>query len=158
MKRVLIVGSPGAGKSTLAKKLAVQTGLPLIHLDDLYWNTGWMPVERTCWLARLHAALSGEAWIIDGNFSSTLLMRAYRADTVYFLMTPRWRCLWQAFWRECLGRYPHGQHSPRWPSKALLLDIWGFPAQAQWQLAQLRTVPGLRVVVLGAGHSYGNGG
>lgn len=148
MRRVLIVGSPGSGKSTLALELARRTGLPLVHLDDLYFARGWVPVERTLWLERSRAALAGERWILDGNFSSTLLVRAYAADTVVFLQPPRWRCVWRAFWRERLGRYPHGGHPPKWPSKALLLDIWGFPPQAAWQLAQLRTVPGLRLVVL----------
>lgn len=67
---------------------------------------------------------------------------------MFFLRPPRWQCLWRAFWRERLGRYPHGGHPPKWPSRALLLDIWQFSLQAEWQLAQLRTVPKLRVVVL----------
>lgn len=148
MNRVLIIGSPGAGKSTFAQRLAGRTGLPLVHLDDLYWERGWKQVERGVWRSRLSDALTGERWILDGNFSSTLLRRAYRADTVFFLRPPRWQCLWRAFWRERLGRYPHGGHPPKWPSRALMLDIWQFSPQAEWQLAQLRTVLGLRLVVL----------
>lgn len=148
MQRVLIIGSPGAGKSTFARRLTARTGLPLTHLDDLYWNPGWVKVERTLWLERLRGALGGEAWIIDGNYSSTLLRRAYRADTVIFLTLPRWQCLWRAFWREALGHFPHGPQQAGWPSRALLRDIWTFSAQAQWQLAQLKTVPGLEIVVL----------
>ena len=105
-------------------------------------------MEREWWLSRLSDALAGERWLIDGNFSGTPLQRAYRADTVIFLMPPRLLCLWRAFWREALGRYPHGGHSAKWPSRELLLDIWGFPPQAAWQWAQLRTVPGLRLVLL----------
>ncbi|WP_291426895.1 DNA topology modulation protein FlaR [Deinococcus sp.] len=148
MQRLLVIGSPGAGKSTLAQKLAAQTGLPLTHLDDLYWNPGWRKVERERWLSRLTDAPAGETWIIDGNFSSSLLRRAYAADTVIFLMPPRWLCLWRAFTREALGRHPHGGQQAGWPSQELLQDIWKFGPQAQWQLAQLKTVPGLRLVVL----------
>ncbi|TDE85090.1 DNA topology modulation protein FlaR [Deinococcus sp. S9] len=148
MQRVLVIGSPGAGKSTFAKTLAARTGLPLTHLDELYWDPGWKPRARERWLSCLSDALAGERWILDGNFSSTLLERAYRADTVFFLRPPRSMCLWRAFWRERLGRYPHGDHPPKWPSRALLQDIWQFSPQAEWQLAQLRTVPGLRLVVL----------
>ena len=148
MQRVLIVGSPGAGKSTLAKELAARTGLPLTHLDELYWDRGWTKVERPLWLARLSGALAGERWIVDGNFASSLVRRAYRADTVVFLRVPRALYLWRAFWRGGLGRHPHGECRPHWPPRELLLDIWRFPAQAEWQLAQLRTVPGVRLVVL----------
>lgn len=132
----------------MARELARRSGLPLVHLDDLYFAPGWVPVERVLWQERLQEALGGERWILDGNFSSTLLRRAYRADTAVFLNPSRRQCLWRALWRERLGRYPHGDHRPRWPSRALLLDIWGFPPQAAWELAQLRTVPGLRVVAL----------
>lgn len=148
MRRILVVGSPGAGKSTFSKHLAARLGLPLTHLDDLYWNPGWQKVERGLWLSRLRVALAGERWVIDGNFAGTLLQRAYHADTVIFLMPPRLLCLCRAFTRQALGRYPHGQQRPGWPSRELLQDIWHFPAQAQWQLAQLKTVPGLRLVVL----------
>ncbi|MDB5045177.1 MAG: topology modulation protein FlaR [Deinococcus sp.] len=149
MNRVLIVGSPGAGKSTLAKKLAARTGLPLIHLDELYWNPGWVKVESAVWQQRLAEALAAERWIVDGNFSTTLRERAFRADLVVFLRPPRLLCLWRAFWRERLNLRPHARHDgAKWPSRALLLDIWHFPPQAQRQRQELAQVPHLKVVVL----------
>lgn len=148
MKRVLIVGSPGAGKSTLAKELAARTGLPLTHLDELSWEPGWVRVERTVWHARLHAAMSRERWILDGNILTTLLRVAYRADTVVYLLPPRPLCLWRVFQRAALGQFPHGERRQGWPTRDLVKSVWNFPAQAAWQLAQLRTVPGLRLVVL----------
>lgn len=90
MRRVLIVGSPGAGKSTFARRLAARTGLPLTHLDELSWHPGWGRVERRHWLAHLSGALAGEAWITDSNSSSTLLRRSYCLDPVVFLNLPRW--------------------------------------------------------------------
>ncbi|UQN05318.1 AAA family ATPase [Deinococcus sp. QL22] len=149
IQRVLIVGSPGAGKSTLAKKLATRTGLPLIHLDELYWNPGWIKVEPAVWQQRLAEALAAERWILDGNFSTTLRERALRADLVVFLMPPRLLCLWRAFWRERLNLRPHArQDGAKWPSRALLLDIWQFPPQAQQQRQELTQLPNLKVVVL----------
>ncbi|MEW6421774.1 MAG: DNA topology modulation protein FlaR [Deinococcota bacterium] len=115
MRRVLVIGSPGAGKSTLAKALAARASLPLTHLDELYWETGRKHRAPDLWPSRLQAALAGERWILNGNFSSTLLERAYRADTVFFLRPLRRVCLWQAFWRERLGRHPHGRPPPRGP-------------------------------------------
>lgn len=148
MKRVLIVGSPGAGKSTLARKLAARTGLPLTHLDDLSWHPGWVRVERAVWYARLDAALRADDWILDGNILTTLLRAAYCADTVIYVLPPRPLCLWRVFQRAALGQFPHGAKRQGWPTRELLRSVWQFPEQAAWQLAQLRTVPGLRLVVL----------
>ena len=148
MKRVLIVGSPGAGKSTFAKKLAARTGLPLTHLDDLSWEPGWVRVERSVWHARLAEATAQDRWILDGNILTTLLRVAYRADTVVYLLPPRWLCLWRIYQRAAIGQFPHGERWQGWPTRELLRSVWQFPAQADWQLAQLRTVPGLRLVVL----------
>lgn len=148
MKRVLIVGSPGAGKSTLAKQLAARTGLPLTHLDELSWDSGWVRVERTVWHARLEAATREDAWILDGNILTTLLQVAYRADAVIYLWPPRPLCLWRVFQRAALRQFPHGARWQGWPTGELLRSIWRFPRQAEWQLAQLRTVPGQRTVLL----------
>ena len=148
MRRVLIVGSPGAGKSTLAKTLAAQTGLPLTHLDDLSWEPGWVRVERSVWHARLAEATAQDRWILDGNILTTLLRVAYRADTVVYLRSPRGLCLWRVFQRAALGQFSHGERWQGWPTRELLRSVWQFPAQADWQLAQLRTVPGLRLAVL----------
>ena len=148
MKRVLIVGSPGAGKSTLAKRLAAQTGLPLTHLDELSWDPGWVRVERAVWHARLDAAIREDAWILDGNILTTLLRVAYRADTVIYLWPPRRLCLWRVFQRAALGQFPHGARWQGWPTRDLLRSLSHFPRQARWQLAQLRTVPGLATFLL----------
>jgi len=93
MKRVLIVGSPGAGKSTLATALAERTGLPLHHLDQLYWQPGWIEPDAILWRATLDAVLEQPRWIIDGNYGGTLGARLARADTVIDLDLPMWRCL-----------------------------------------------------------------
>lgn len=106
MQRVLVIGSPGAGKSTLSHALAARTGLPLHHLDKLFWLPGWVERDREEGRAELAEVLAGERWIIDGNYGSTLPMRLSRADTVVWLDYPTWLCLGRAFkrWWQYRGR------------------------------------------------------
>ena len=93
MKRVLVIGCPGSGKSTFSRALAEKTGLPLIHLDQLYWNTDRTTVEKQVFRRRLQDALEGESWIIDGDYASTMELRLQRCDTVFFLDYPEAICL-----------------------------------------------------------------
>ena len=93
MKRVLIIGCPGSGKSTLALALHQKTGLPLYHLDMMYWNADKTTVEKRVFRARLAAVLAQEAWIIDGNYSATMELRLAACDTVIFLDYPAEVCL-----------------------------------------------------------------
>lgn len=106
MQRILVIGSPGAGKSTLSHELAARTGLPLFHLDKLFWLSGWVERDRDEGRAELAEVLAGERWIIDGNYGSTLPMRIARADTVVWLDYPTWRCLGRVFkrWWQYRGK------------------------------------------------------
>lgn len=86
MKRVIIIGCPGSGKSTFARALAEKTGLPLHYLDQMYWNADRTTVPKEVFRARLSEVLSQrDAWIIDGNYGSTMEMRLEKCDTVFFL-------------------------------------------------------------------------
>ncbi|QNL48248.1 DNA topology modulation protein [Olivibacter sp. SDN3] len=99
MNKVLIIGSGGAGKSTFARKLAALTQLSLIHLDAFYWQSGWEQPSRESWRQQVIELACGNQWIMDGNYGSTLEDRLRHADTVIFLDTNRYRCLWRAFKR-----------------------------------------------------------
>ena len=85
MKRVIIIGCPGSGKSTFARALQPKTGLPLVYLDMLNWNSDRTTVPREVFRARLADALNGQEWIIDGNYCSTMEQRIAAADTIFFL-------------------------------------------------------------------------
>ena len=99
MQRVMVIGSPGAGKSTLSGKLAAVTGLPLFHLDAEYWLPGWTEREPREWHDKLADIVAGKRWIIDGNYGGSLAVWIARADTVVYLDYSTPRCLWRAMRR-----------------------------------------------------------
>lgn len=93
MQKALVIGCPGSGKSTFARRLQAATGLPLIYLDQLNWNADKTWVSPETLDARIEAALAGDQWIIDGNYSRTLEVRLQACDTVFFLDYPLELCL-----------------------------------------------------------------
>ena len=93
MRKIIVIGCPGSGKSTLARALHQKTKIPLYHLDMMYWNADRTTVEKCLFLQRLSAVLEQDAWIIDGNYLSTMEMRMAACDTVIFLDYPQDVCL-----------------------------------------------------------------
>ena len=71
MQRVLVVGSPGSGKSMFAKKLSAITGIPMISLDALFWRSGWTPSEDADFGGRVTDAANAPRWVMEGNYSRT---------------------------------------------------------------------------------------
>lgn len=106
MKRIIIIGSPGSGKSTLSQKLSDKLRLPVVHLDKLWWKSGWVESSREEFDQKLDAVLNEDKWIIDGNFSRTLPKRLERADTVIFLDYPTLTCVYRVLKRivTCRGK------------------------------------------------------
>ena len=93
MKKIIVIGCPGSGKSTLSRKLHNITEIPLYHLDMMFWNEDKTTVEKSVFLKRLSEVLIKDSWIIDGNFSSTMEWRMNECDTVIFLDYPTDVCL-----------------------------------------------------------------
>ncbi len=93
MKRIMVIGCPGSGKSTFSRELSKQTGIPIYHLDMMYWNPDKTIVDKSVFRERLAKAISQEKWIIDGNYGSTLELRMEACDTVIFLDYPLEVCL-----------------------------------------------------------------
>ena len=93
MKKVIVIGCPGSGKSTVSRALHNKTGIPLYHLDMMYWNADKTTVEKSVFLERLSDVLEKDEWIVDGNYDSTMELRMVACDTVIFLDYPLDVCL-----------------------------------------------------------------
>ena len=88
MKKVIIIGCCGSGKSTFARHLHACTGIPLFHLDQLNWNADKTTVGKEVFLKRVQDVIQKDSWIIDGNYGSSIEMRMQACDTVFFLDYP----------------------------------------------------------------------
>ena len=93
MKKIIVIGCPGSGKSTVSLALHNKTGIPLYHLDMMYWNADKTTVEKSIFFERLSDVLEKDEWIIDGNYGSTMELRMAACDTVIFLDYPLDICL-----------------------------------------------------------------
>ncbi len=93
MKKIIVIGCPGAGKSTFARALRYKTGLPLYYLDMIWHKPDKTNITREEFDLRLSEILEKDEWIIDGNYNRTLEMRLESCDTVFFLDFPTEVCL-----------------------------------------------------------------
>ena len=93
MNRIIVIGCPGSGKSTFCRRLHEITGIPLYHLDMLYWNADRSIVEREVFMERLNEVLEKDSWIIDGNYLRTMELRMQKCEEVFFLDYPTEVCL-----------------------------------------------------------------
>ncbi len=130
-KRVIVIGSSGAGKSTLSNQLAQKWALPLIHLDSVYWNPGWVPTPSDEFRVKVEEKLKEERWIIDGNFNSTLKLRAQHADLIIFLDFPKVLCTYRIikrYWTyKGVTRPDMGRECPEKIDKEFVKWVWNFP-------------------------------
>ena len=107
--RALVIGCSGAGKSRFSRALAASTGLPLVSLDAEFWRPGWVITPRAEWRPRVAELVARPAWIMDGNFDSSLDIRLPRADAVFLFDLPRHVCLRRILWRVATS---YGQVRP----------------------------------------------
>ena len=131
MKRVMIIGCGGAGKSTLARQLGGITGLPVVHLDQIWWSPGhWQHMEREAFDAILQREMEKEMWILDGNYNRTMSLRLEKCDTVIYLDKPRLVCLLQ-WMKRVIQNWGHARQDmapgcAEWFDPEMAGWIWGF--------------------------------
>ena len=100
MDRIQIMGCSGAGKSTLARRLGEKTGIPVVHIDRIFWKSGWVESSKEEIDMKILTAAEEPRWIMDGNYTRTLPQRLEKCDLVIYLDFPRWFCIC-----SILGRY-----------------------------------------------------
>ena len=105
MKKIIVIGCPGSGKTTFAEKLNKRTGLPLFHLDAIWHKPDRTHISREEYDQRLAEILEVEEWIIDGNYSRTLEVRMQASDTIFLFDLPTEVCIQGATDRLGKARY-----------------------------------------------------
>lgn len=123
MERILIIGCSGSGKTRMARAMGAKLGLPVVHLDQLWWKPNRENVTVEEFDEKLDAILETRKWIIDGNFSRTMPMRLQSCDTIVYLDYSRWACLLGMLQRVLRQPKEFQWDTVRW--------IWNFNKQNQ---------------------------
>ena len=135
MKRILVIGSGGAGKSTFARRVGERLGLKVLHLDAFYWRPGWVETPKDEWRLKVEEMCAGESWVMDGNYSDTLDVRLAACDAVIFLDLPRTLCLWRVVKRALIYRgtsrpdVAEGCHENL--NMEFFLWVWNYPKHSK---------------------------
>jgi adenylate kinase family enzyme len=131
MQRVVVLGIPGAGKSTFSRQLGKRMDLPVYHLDQYFWSPGWKASSREVFNEKLQELLQRDCWILDGNYRRTIPFRLQYADTAIYMDIPRRTAMRRVFKRILTyrngGRPDMAEDCPeRWFDRDFLRYIWRF--------------------------------
>ena len=153
MERIMIIGCGGSGKSILARQLGEKTGLPVVHLDKLFWRPGWVSISREEFDELHRNALAQPRWIMDGNFDRTIPERLARCDTVIYLDFSRWACLMGVVKRIVTTygtvRPDMGDGCPERFDREFLQWVWNFNKnKRERNYRLLKDAVGVNVVIL----------
>ncbi|WP_288395078.1 DNA topology modulation protein [uncultured Vagococcus sp.] len=140
IKKIIIIGSAGAGKSTFSRKLSEKLNIEVFHLDTLMWKPNWEMTDKKFQIRKQQEIIQQTTWIIDGNYNGTLDLRIEASDTIIFFDINRWVCLYQAVKRYFQYR---GKSRPDMqkdcPEKLdihFLKFIWHYPNKQKIQVEE----------------------
>jgi adenylate kinase family enzyme len=151
-RRILVLGSPGAGKTVLSNFLGRHLGLEPIRLDDYFWKPGPARLPTNEWRALVVKLASRPAWVMDGTYEATLDLRIPAADALIFVRRSRWVCLWRVIGRRLLSRWrPHAESSPGHALTSFFLRyVIRFPTSIEPEVLRLisELAPGKPLIML----------
>lgn len=142
IKRIMIIGRPGSGKSTFSVQLQKKLNLPLFHLDKYFFEKNWVERDYQEFLSSQKEMISNPSWIIDGNSTKSYEMRYKNADLCLYFNFPRWLCYGRVFKRlfhkhpDIDDRAPECSETVRW---SLLKYMWNFENRVNPILQQLQS-------------------
>jgi adenylate kinase family enzyme len=140
-RKILVIGSGGAGKSTFARRLGTTLDLEVIHLDLLYWRPNWVEPSEQEWMQMVEGILARDSWIMDGNYASTLEVRVEACDTVIFLDIPRLVCLWRVIKRVIQYRNKRrpdmAEGCPEKIDLKFMSWVWNYPKRNRPKIVKL---------------------
>jgi adenylate kinase family enzyme len=155
MRRVVILGNAGSGKSTLARRLGERLSVPVVHLDVLFWEPGWIKPDNEAFRARVRTAIAADAWICEGNYvRRTFDLRLPRADLIIWMDTSRLTCLWRVIVRSTLARprpdLPVGCEESLFDETfpEFFVDTWTFDRKSRPNIEAAREAVGPEVPVI----------
>lgn len=129
IKRIMIMGRSGSGKSTFAYELHKKTNFPLYHLDKYFFTDYWQERNYQEFIAIQQELVNQEQWIIDGNSTKSFEMRYKRADVCLYFNFPRYLCYWRVLKRLLYKEIKIDDRADNCPEKvswSLLKYMWGF--------------------------------
>jgi adenylate kinase family enzyme len=136
-----VIGSGGAGKSTFARRLGEGLGIEVVHLDALYWKSGWVESSKEEWAHTVDGILKRDRWIMDGNYSGTLSPRVDACDVAIFLDLPRTTCLWRVLQRWAKYRKTTRPDMANGCREQLSFEflawIWNYPKRSRPKVVSL---------------------
>jgi adenylate kinase family enzyme len=154
MRKILVIGSGGAGKTTFAKRLSDIIKIEVIHLDRLYWHAGWIETPKAEWKKTVEGLIKLDSWIMDGNYSGTLNIRIEACDTVIFLDLPSRICLWRVIRRAIQYRNRSRPDMAEGCQERLSLEflfwVWNYQKRTRPKIVELiqNNADGRRIIRL----------
>lgn len=104
-RRILVLGSPGSGKTLLATVVSRHLAVELLRLDDFFWQPGRVRMPTDEWRTRVVELANRTSWVMDGTYEASLDLRLPASDALIYIRSNRWACLWRVVTRRLLSRW-----------------------------------------------------